>query len=46
MAKGTVEKINAMIHRIFPKKIDINILTKNMLKNIENILNNMPRNIL
>ena len=35
-----------MIHRIFPKKIDINILTKNMLKNIENILNNMPRKIL
>jgi len=44
--KGLVEKINSMIHRIFPKKMDINLLTKKMLIKIENILNNMPRKIL
>jgi IS30 family transposase len=35
-----------MIHRIFPKKLNINLLTKDLLKKIENILNNMPRKIL
>ena len=44
--KGLVEKINSMIHRIFPKKIDINLLTTKKLQQIENILNNMPRKIL
>jgi IS30 family transposase len=44
--KGLVEKINSMIHRIFPKHIDINKLTKNKLQKIENLLNNMPRKIL
>jgi IS30 family transposase len=44
--KGLVEKINSMIHRIFPKKLNINLLTKDLLKKIENILNNMPRKIL
>jgi IS30 family transposase len=41
-----VEKINSMIHRIFPKKIDINLLTNALLQKIEDILNNMPRKIL
>jgi IS30 family transposase len=44
--KGLVEKINSMIHRIFPKKIDINLLTDKLLQKIEDILNNMPRKIL
>jgi IS30 family transposase len=44
--KPLIEKMNSMIHRIFPKNIDINILTKNKLMKIENILNNMPRKIL
>jgi IS30 family transposase len=44
--KGLVEKINSMIHRIFPKDQDITKLTKNKLQKIENLLNNMPRKIL
>jgi IS30 family transposase len=44
--KGLVEKINSMIHRIFPKKLDINLLTDDLLQKIEDILNNMPRKIL
>lgn len=41
--KPLVEKMNSMIHRIFPKKIDIKTLTRKKLQKIENILNNMPR---
>ncbi len=41
--KPLVEKMNSMIHRIFPKKIDIKTLTHKRLMEIENILNNMPR---
>jgi IS30 family transposase len=44
--KGLVEKINSMIHRIFPKKLDINLLTDGFLQKIEDLLNNMPRKIL
>jgi len=44
--KGLVEKMNSMIHRLFPKKIDINTLTKGKLRKIEDLLNNMPRKIL
>ncbi len=44
--KGLVEKINSMIHRIFPKDRDITKLTKKKLQKIENLLNNMPRKIL
>ena len=44
--KGLVEKINSMIHRIFPKDKDITKLTKKKLQKIENLLNNMPRKIL
>lgn len=44
--KGLVEKINSMIHRLFPKANDINTLTKRKLRKIEDILNNMPRKIL
>ena len=35
-----------MIHRIFPKKLNINLLTTQKLQKIEDILNNMPRKIL
>ena len=44
--KGLVEKINSMIHRIFPKDKDITKLTSKKLQKIENLLNNMPRKIL
>lgn len=44
--KGLVEKINSMIHRIFPKDKDITKLTIKKLQKIENLLNNMPRRIL
>lgn len=43
--KGLVEKINSMIHRIFPKDKDITKLTEKKLQKIENLLNNMPRRI-
>ncbi|NRA73381.1 MAG: IS30 family transposase [Rickettsiales bacterium] len=43
--KALVEKINSMIHRIFPKKIDINTATQKTLDGIADILNNMPRKI-
>ena len=35
--------MNSMIHRVYPKNIDIRTLTPRKLKKIENILNNMPR---
>jgi IS30 family transposase len=44
--KGLVEKINSMIHRLFPKANDIKTLTKRKLRKIEDLLNNMPRKIL
>lgn len=44
--KGLVEKINSMIHRLFPKANDIKTLTKRKLKKIEDLLNNMPRKVL
>jgi len=44
--KGLVEKINSMIHRLYPKANDIKTLTKRKLRKIEDLLNNMPRKIL
>ena len=44
--KGLVEKINSMIHRLFPKASDIKTLTKRKLRKIEDLLNSMPRKIL
>ena len=43
--KAFVEKMNSMIHRILPKNIDINTITQEVLDDVENILNNMPRRI-
>ena len=43
--KALVEKMNSMIHRILPKNIDINTITQEVLDNVENILNTMPRRI-
>ena len=43
--KALVENMNYMIHRILPKNIDINTVTQEVLDNVENILNNMPRRI-
>ena len=44
--KGLVEKINSMIHRIFPKDKDITKLTIKKLQKIDNLFHNMPRKIL
>jgi len=44
--KPLVEKMNAMIHRVLPKNTDIKTVTEEMIQNVENILNNMPRRIL
>lgn len=43
--KALVEKMNSMIHRILPKKIDINTITQKTLDKVADILNNMPRKI-
>ena len=44
--KALVEKMNSMIHRILPKNIDINSITQEVLDNVADILNNLPRKIL
>jgi IS30 family transposase len=44
--KPLIEKVNSMIHRIYPKTADIKLLTKPQLQTIENKLNNLPRKIL
>ena len=44
--KPLIEKMNAMIHRVLPKNTDIRTVTEEMIQNVENILNNMPRRIL
>ena len=43
--KALVEKMNSMIHRILPKNIDINTITQEILDNVAEILNNMPRRV-
>lgn len=43
--KALIEKMNSMIHRILPKRIDINTITQEMLDEVAEILNNMPRKI-
>lgn len=43
--KALVEKMNSMIHRILPKRIDINTVTQKLLDEVAEILNNMPRKI-
>jgi len=44
--KALVEKMNSMIHRILPKNIDINTITQEVLDDVADILNNLPRKIL
>ena len=44
--KALVEKMNSMIHRIIPKNIDINTITQELLDDVADILNNLPRKIL
>ena len=44
--KPLVEKLNSMIHRMYPKSCDITKLTNSQLRKIENKLNNLPRRIL
>ena len=44
--KALVEKMNSMIHRIIPKNIDIKNITQEVLDNVADILNNLPRKIL
>lgn len=43
--KALVEKMNSMIHRILPKNIDINTITQEVLDDVADILNNLPRKI-
>lgn len=43
--KALVEKMNSMIHRILPKNIDINTITQEVLDEVAEILNNLPRKI-
>ena len=38
--------MNSMIHRILPKNIDINTITQEVLDDVADILNNLPRKIL
>lgn len=44
--KPLVEKMNSMIHRVYPKREDITKLTKRTLQQIEDFLNDLPRKIL
>lgn len=44
--KPLVEKINSMIHRLYPKTKDITKLSNRELRKIENTLNNLPRRAL
>ena len=44
--KALVEKMNSMIHRIIPKSIDINTITQEVLDNVADLLNNLPRKVL
>ena len=41
--KPLIEKMNSMIHRIYPKNADIKTLTKLQLQKIEDRLNSLPR---
>ena len=43
--KALVEKMNSMIHRILPKNIDIITITQEVLDDVADILNNLPRKI-
>jgi transposase, IS30 family len=43
--KALVEKMNSMIHRILPKNIDINTITQEVLNEVAEILNNLPRKV-
>ncbi len=43
--KALVEKMNSMIHRILPKNIDITTITQEVLDDVAEILNNLPRKI-
>ena len=35
-----------MIHRIIPKSININTITQEVLDNVADLLNNLPRKVL
>ena len=37
--------MNSMIHRILPKNININTITQEVLDDVAEILNNLPRKI-
>lgn len=44
--KPLIEKINSMIHKVYPKSSDIKKLTMRKLQKIEDFLNNLPRKVL
>ena len=44
--KGSVENVISLIRRCLPKKTNFAIITKEQVKQIENLLNNRPRKCL
>jgi transposase, IS30 family len=44
--KGSVENINKMIRRYFPKGMDLGLVTERQLQRVIRIINNKPRKIL
>lgn len=44
--KGTIENINGMIRRFFPKKTDFDTITDEEIQYVENWINNRPMKIL
>ena len=44
--KGSVEQVNGLIRRIFPKRTDFTSVSQNELQRLENLLNSRPRKCL
>jgi len=44
--KGTVEQTNGLIRRYFPKKTNFNEISNDMIRYVEDLLNNRPRKCL
>lgn len=46
MGKGSIENVNKMIRRYFPKKRDFSTVSQSEVDRIDFIINNKPRKIL
>lgn len=44
--KGSIERLHVSLHKYIPKKSDIRLVTKEMVMEAENKLNNLPRKVL